>query len=240
MERKLNKDNFISLFGDWWSRIEKFFDDGGFEPIYEFLKKESLRGVQIAPLSSDTFRCFQETPFNDLKLIIAGLSPYHTFKNNKPIADGILMSCSYTGILQPSLAAWYDEIERQLYQGLNVHLIKDPDLKFLCSQGILMYNVGLTCPKNKPGAHGHIWEDFTKFLLSEVIFGAGVPVVFLGREAAKFKRYVPPFTWTFEVVHPAASSYSGEDWNSEGLFKKLNKILKDSNNFEIQWMKTDE
>lgn len=239
---KLNKDAFIPLFGDWWSRIEPFYDAGKFEPIYEFLKKEGLRGVAISPLSTNTFRCFTETKFEDLRLVICGLSPYHTFKNGYPIADGILMSCSVTGVLQPSLQSWYSECEKQLYNGLNLHVIKDPDLSFLCRQGVLMYNASLTCAKNKAGSHISCWSDFTKYLFEEVLFGTGVPVVFLGREAAKFRKSVAPFTWVFEVSHPASASYVSADaeWDSENLFLKVNKVLNDMNGETIQWMKIDE
>ena len=76
-----------------------------------------------------------------------------------------------------------------------------------------------------------------KYLFEEVLSGTGVPVVFLGQEAAKLEKYVNPFGWIFKVSHPASISYSGvTDWDSQGLFKSINKVLKDSNNFELQWL----
>ena len=49
MSTKLNWELFSPLFGDWADRIQPFFQNGGFDKIYEFLKKESKRGVGIAP-----------------------------------------------------------------------------------------------------------------------------------------------------------------------------------------------
>jgi uracil-DNA glycosylase len=234
-------EKFKDLFHPSWKRkLKPFIESSECDKIYQFLKSEAARGRKIAPLSSNVWRAFKETSFDDLNVVFLGISPYHTFKDNAPIADGILMSCSITGKLQPSLEKFYSEIERQLYEGLNLHLIKDPDLSYLSKQGILMTNIGLTCEEGKPGSHSLIWSGFTQYLLEEVLAGTGVPIVFLGKEAARYERYVAPFTHKFVVPHPASAAYSQEDWNSDNLFKKLNKHLKDCCDISIQWMKTSE
>jgi uracil-DNA glycosylase len=233
-------EKFKDLFHEsWHKKMKPFVESSECDKIYQFLKSESGRGKRLAPLSSNVWRAFKETSFDDLNVVFLGLSPYHTFKNNAPIADGILMSCSIIGKLQPSLEKFYSECERQLYEGLNLHLIKDPDLCYLCSQGILMANIGLTCEEGKPGSHTIIWEPFIKYLLEEVLAGTGVPIVFLGREAARYERYVAPFTHKFVVEHPAASAYRSEDWPTDNLFKKLDKHLWDCCKIKISWMKTE-
>lgn len=239
MSTKLSWESFSPLFGTYTDKFKKFFDNSGFDPIYERLKLDSLRGKQIAPLSSNVFRCFQETPFNDVRAIFCGMAPYHTFYNNLPVADGLLMSCSVTNRLQPSLIKFYDSMERDLDRGLNLGMIRNPDLSYLSRQGILMLNASLSTEKGKPGNHAEIWEPFMKFLFEEVFNTNGIPVVFLGREAAKLKRYVFPFTWIFELVHPAASAYVSGDWDSQDIFNKINRILKDNNNEQIKWFKTE-
>jgi uracil-DNA glycosylase len=220
----------------WHNKIRPFIESEECDRIYEFLKKESKRGKKIAPLSSNTFRCFKETSFDDLKLVIVGISPYHTLRNGEPVADGLCMGCSVTKILQPSLDQWYRAIEDELYKGLNVHFIKNPDLTFLANQGVLLLNAALTTEIGKAGNHVQLWEPFMKFLFENVLDTTGVPVVFLGKDAAKLERYVMPFTWVFKVSHPASASYNNIEWDSEGLFKKVNKLLKDRNNELIEWM----
>lgn len=236
----LDWNSFQEHFHESWHRkIKVFFESGGFDPIYEFLKKEGRRGVQIAPLSSDTFRCFKETNFDEIQLLIVGICPYHTFRNNLPIADGLLMSCSVNDYLQPSLDQWYKALEHDYYNGVCASCIKNPDLTYLANQGVLLLNAGLTVAISKPGSHNQIWEAFMKYLFEEVLDTLHAPIVFLGKEASKLKKYVAPFTWTFEISHPASAAYKGVEWESEGVFKKIDKILMDTNGTRINWFDRD-
>jgi hypothetical protein len=41
-----------------------------------------------------------------------------------------------------------------------------------------------------------------------------------------FKKYIAPFQWSFTLKHPASAAYRETDWNTEGVFTKVNKILK--------------
>jgi len=239
MSTKLDWNSFSPLFGSWADRFQPFFLSGGFDNIYKKLKEDSARGKRIAPLSHNVFRCFKETPLDEVRAIFCGMAPYHTFYNNKPIADGILMSCSVTGRLQPSLEKFYDAMDKTVNGGLNLTMYRNPDLSYLCKQGILMLNSSLSTEKGKPGNHADVWEPFMKYLFEEVLFTSGAPVVFLGRDAAKLKRYVMPFTWIFELQHPAAAAYSSSDWNEEDIFNKINKILMDVNGEIIKWIQTE-
>jgi uracil-DNA glycosylase len=239
MQTKLNKDKFVPLFGDWWPVIEPFFTMGGFDPIYEQLKKDSRRGKKIAPLSSDVYRCFIETPINELKVVILGMCPYHSLMNGMPVADGLLMGCSVTGKLQPSLEQFYNAVEEDLYNGLNLRANKHADVSYLANQGVLMLNAALTTEMNKAGSHLKIWEPFTKYVFENAIAPSRVPVVFLGKEASKFKRYMAPLTWGFELSHPASASYKNTQWSSEKTFTKLNRIMIDEKRQLINWMNID-
>jgi len=237
IQTKLSWKKFEVLFGTWASRFKPFFDSGGFDPIYEFLKKESARGKKIAPLSPNVYRCFAETPLDDLKVVMMGMCPYHTFYEGLPVADGLLMGCSVTGRLQPSLEKFYEGVEDDVYNGLNLHYTKNPDVSYLAKQGVLMVNAALTTEMNKAGSHIKLWEPFTKYLLEDVLATSGVPYVFLGKDASVYKKYIPPFSWSFVVSHPASASYKQTDWDTEGTFTKVNKILRDNNNFSIEWLK---
>lgn len=233
-------ENFEELFHpSWYNKIKPWVESEDCDRVYAFLKRESKRGKKITPLSSNVFRAFKETSYDDLKVIMVGLSPYHTFYQGKPVADGLLMSCSVTGKLQPSLEQFYSALENELYKGLNLHIVKNADLKYLANQGVLLLNASLTCEMNKPGSHLKIWKPFMIYLFENVFDMAGAPFVFLGAEASKYSNYVPIFTHHFEISHPASAAYSGTDWDSEGVFKKLNKILKDNNNESIKWMEYD-
>lgn len=234
----IKKENFKESLGTWYNKLEPLFDDGTMDKIFTTLKNRSREGYKILPQSELVFRCFRECPIDDLKLVMMGMAPYHTLRNNIPVADGLLMSCANTGILQPSLSQYYSAIEREFKDGMDLGMIEEPDLTFLASQGVLLYNASLTTELGKTGAHIDLWKPFTTYLLEEVISLTGVPVIFLGKDAAKYKRCLAPMQWSFITEHPAAASYRNEKWDSKGTFTKVNKILKDMNNEEIIWCQT--
>ncbi len=225
------KDQFHE---SWHAKVRPFIESEQCDKIYEFLKKESKRGKKIAPLSSNVFRAFRETSLDNLKVVMMGMCPYHTSIGGEYVADGLLMGCSITGKLQPSLEQFYKAIERELYE--DVKHEKTPDVRYLANQGVLMLNAALTTEINKAGSHIALWEPFTRYLFENVLDTAGVPIIFLGKDAAKYERYVPPFTWSFVLSHPASASYKNTDWDTEGVFGKVNKILKDNNNYKIWWL----
>jgi len=231
---------FESFFHESWHEVMKpFVESEECDKIYEFLKFEGRRGKRIAPLSSDTFRCFKETPLDKMKVIILGMCPYHNFMDGKPVADGLLMGCSVTGKLQPSLEQFYNALEEDLFNGLNLRAKKQADVSYLAHEGVLMFNAALTTEMNKAGSHLKIWEPFTKYVFENAIAPSRVPVVFLGKEASKFKRYMAPLTWSFELSHPASASYKNTQWSSEKTFSKISRMLMDEHRDVINWMDCD-
>jgi len=233
-----------------WEKFKKHFDES-YHPIirpfiesekcdaiYTHLKERSKKGHKIAPSSSHTFRCFQETPLNEIKVVLVGMAPYHTMmktvNGEMMVADGLLMGCSNTGVLQPSLRNFYDGIMAELHPDERREY--SPDVSYLARQGVFMFNASLTTEINKAGSHLELWRPFTKYVIEEILNHLGVPIVFLGKDAGYFERYTFPFSWTFTISHPASAAYKGTDWDTEGIFTTLNKILKDSNNFTINWV----
>lgn len=141
-----------------------------------------------------------------------------------------------TGILQPSLEKFYYGIEKELYDGLNLDWVKNPSTEYLAVQGVFMYNVSLTTEIGKAGSHLELWYEFSRYLFESVIGLTGVPLVFLGKEAARFSRYLAPMQWNFSISHPASAAYNNIEWDTEGTFGKVNKILNDMNGYKIQWL----
>lgn len=231
-------EKFKPLFHEsWHDKMRPFIESEECDNIYKFLKAESQRGKKIAPLSVNVYRCFKETSLDNLKVVILGMCPYHTLKDGSPVADGLALSCSVTGYPQPSLSQFYKALERDAYKGLNLSAdIGHPDLTYLANQGVLLMNAALTTEINKAGSHLKIWEPFTKYVFENILSITGVPTIFLGKEAAKFTRYTGLFAHNFVVSHPAAASYKNTDWDSEGVFSKVNQILKEVNNYHIEWL----
>lgn len=236
----MNWEKFKDHFHEsWYDVMRPFVESEDCDTMYAHLKSESRRGKKIAPLASDTYRCFRETPLNEMKVVLLGMCPYHTLMDGAPVADGLLMGCSVTGRLQPSLEQFYGALEQDLYNGLNLRAHKHADVSYLAQQGVLMLNAALTTEINKAGSHLKIWEPFIKHVFENAIAPSGVPVVFLGKEASKFKRYMAPLTWSFELSHPASASYKNVQWSSEKVFSKLNRMMIDEKKQLINWMDED-
>lgn len=171
-----------------------------------------------------------------------GMSPYHQVKNGVYVADGLMMSCSNTRVLQPSLRLFYECIENEVYNGLNVNKIEDPDLSYLAKQGVLLLNSTLTVEMGKPESHNDLWTEFMEFFFEDIInmYERGLPIVFLGKQAQRFSKLPVPFHhYVFETSHPASAAYKDEKWSSGDVFNKINKILEQNNGpeFKIKWLK---
>lgn len=236
----MNWEKFSSKFhSSWHDKIKPFIESEECNKIYAFLKQESQKGKKIAPDSINTYRCFFETPLNDVKVVIVGMCPYHTFKNGNPVADGLALSCSITEQLQPSLDQFYNALEIEFYNGLNLNIVKHTDLSYLAKEGVLLLNAALTTEKDKAGSHLDLWEPFMKFLFENIINDLGVPIIFLGKDASRLKKYTSSFTHVFEISHPASASYIGINWDTNGVFKKVDKIIWESNGDSIMWLDCD-
>lgn len=240
----MNFDKFKHQFHpSWHNKIKPFIESKECDKIYEFLKKESKRGKKIAPDSRNTYRAFLETPLNEVKVVLLSYCPYHTFTyEHVPVADGLAFSCSITNKLQPSLEKFYEGIEDDLYNGLNLNYDKNPDLSYLAKQGVLLLNSALTVEANKAGSHQDTWHSFTKYVIEECLAYTGVPIVLIGKDAQIFERYMTPLThgYIFKIEHPSFAARSHAQWETQGVFKKINIILKQCNNFTINWLNEDD
>lgn len=236
-------DNFKEFFHEsWWNKIKSFIESEDCDKIYEYLKSEGRRGKQIAPSSFNTYRAFKETPLNEINVILLGYCPYHIFYQGNPIADGLGFSCSITNRLQPSLDVMYRGLEIDLYNGLNLEYYKSPDLLYMAKQGILLLNSSLTVEKNKPGSHQELWRSFMKYLFEEVFAYTGIPIIFIGKDAAYYERYVTPLTHgpSFKIEHPAFAARNNQEWDTQGVFTKVTNIIKQNNGINLKWLCSQE
>jgi len=240
----MDYEKIAPQLGDWAPKFKEFIESQDFDDIYKFLKKEARKppegeGKIICPEHSNTFRAFRECPFSKLRAIFILQDPYPWVKvdrDGKKIftADGLAMSCSNTGVCQPSLELFYQGMEDDL--GINVP--RHPDLSYLAQQGILLLNTSLTVEMSKPASHGGLWDGFIDYLFENVInfYTKGLVYVSFGKNAHILAKTIVPFLhWGFEVEHPAAAAHKGREWEHGKIFTKINKILKDCNEEQINW-----
>ena len=231
-------DKVKDRFGEWAPLFKPFIEGEQMWKIYEKIREDSKTDT-IVPKSSDTFRAFSTTHPHELKVVFYLMDPYpKRYKEGLYQATGIAMDCSNspTGKLQPSLELFYDAIERDL--GKKVE--QSPNLEYLHQQGVMLLNTDLTCKLNKTESHKGLWEPFQKYFLQEVLRSKyHIIYVLCGKNSKKMEKYIPPFCRVFKLEHPVAASYAHTHWEHEGVFNKINRILKDNSQREIRWDKKD-
>ncbi len=251
-------EEFIPKMGQEWAELLKpFLESEEMTKIFSYLKARFNGGHKIAPKSNQTFRAFLETPPSKIVAVMMGMCPYHSLRNDKIVADGLLMGCSNTKIIQPSLQKYYDGVEKELYDGLELNASLEPDVSYLAKQGVFMFNAALTTEIGKAGFHNKLWQPFTAYVMEKVIAVSGAPVIFLGKDAAVFQKYLAPMQWSFVLTHPASAAYKDIPWDTnngnipipkkysrlpkesepiKGVFGAVKKIVKERSGQLIYWL----
>ena len=232
MEQKvklLKWENFESQFHESWHQwVKPIITSEKFATDFAQLRILGKQGQRIIP-SSDSgnlFRIFREVPYDKLTVVVVGLSPYNIYKDGKEVANGAAMCCANPGAEQPTLTQWYNAMQKSFGNDI----VRDPDLSYLTRQGVFLYNFSLTCAFKDATSHIPIWEWFSKQLFFTAISDSGVPVITLGKEAAKVTECCAmPWQPVFNLKHPASASYSKTDWDDEGAFKTVESMLHKKN-----------
>lgn len=234
-------NKFKHLFHkSWHIKIKPFIESEECNKIYAFLKKESKEnGKQISPLSFNVYRAFMETSLDDLKVVIIGERPYITNFEESPLADGLLLGCTVINKVLPPLDLFYRGIEEELFDGLNLNYIQTPDVSYLSKQGVLMLNRSLTCEIGAESSHKDVWNPFIKFLFEKIFNEMEICILFLG-ETQEYVKYSNKDSYCFFADNPITCAKQKIAWNSNGSFRRIDNILKQKNNFEIDWLLTDE
>lgn len=248
----MNFEKFKNHFHPSYHAIMKdFIESGECDNIYNVLKNEKRR---IVPSSHLTYRAFRETPLDQIKVVLLGMCPYHTVMFGTQVADGLLMGCSLTQKIQPTLMQFYEGIEVEFYDGLNLNYEKRPDVEFLAKQGVLMLNSALTTVEFKAGAHQDLWMPFTKYVFEKIIIPRNIPVVYLGKDAQTYMslrnaagpnlfnpdvEVVKNLELDFPLSHPASASYNSGIWNTKDTFKKVDELIYKTNGDCIEWLFMD-
>jgi uracil-DNA glycosylase len=214
----------------WDIPLKDFIYSEDFNKIIEYLYKDSINGKKFTPQLKDIFKAFEECPYKDLKVVFLGQDPFP----GKDIADGIAFSCSYTKEAQPTLQALLDEVNKTVNEGFNIST--NPDLTRWANQGVLLINTALTTTTYKVGQHYIIWQPFMAYLFDVLTwYNPGTIYVYFGKKASEWKNAVNDNNYKFELMHPATSYYREEPWDCKDVFNKINEILLDNNNQQIEW-----
>ena len=221
----------------WHKTVRPFIESNECNKIYTFLKKQ--KGVEIAPKSALTFRAFEQ-PFKDIRCVVILDEPYSNKQNDLQYADGIPLSCEFVDKIHPHLNAFYDALEEEFY-GLNLHIIKQMDLRYYMNQGVLFLSSSLTTEINAPGKHKNLWAPFIKHLIKYAFSPKRIPIIFCGNVVHEQYAMVMEPIYPYFVIKQSLSDISvGVPWNTNNVFTRVNKHLWENTDYdEVMWVNMD-
>jgi len=219
----------------WHSYVKPFIESEKCDKIYNFLRS---RKKEITPKSILTFRAFQ-TNLDNIKCVILLDEPYHTKYQDVHYADGVPLSCEYVERMHHNLETFYNTMEHDFY-GLNLHIIKEFDLNFYISQGVLFISSSLTTEINNPGAHKDLWVPFISVLIQDIFIKRKIPIIFGGVNVYNQYSHLIDESFPHFIIKESISDCCRNGiWTTNNAFSNLNKYLYDNNQDEIMWVNMD-
>lgn len=218
-----------------WTCLHPFFESEAWPKIKEALKPDM---GNITPDIELWFRAFRECSWEDVKVVWLGLSPYYSQDpyTKADVADGLAFSTAQRHSVPPSLFKLYKGMEWDMWDGMNLDMMRSNELSFLANQGILMINSALTTTYGKADSHIEIWKPFIEYVMTKLICEKqDLVVTGFGKVAQGYTKICKKNQNVLDVEHPAAASYQSRNWEHQNLFTNTNNILKKLGKEPILW-----
>lgn len=220
----------VKIEASWKLALSGLFEKPYFSKISAHLKTEKALKSIIYPKGSLIFNAFNQTPFDDVKVVILGQDPYH----NPEQAMGLSFSVPDGVKIPPSLVNIYKELNKDI--GMPIPITGN--LTKWAQQGVLLLNAVLTVRANEPASHSKIgWMDFTNDVI-EIISQQKTNVVFiLWGNFAHQKQVLIDATKhkILKAAHPSPLSAHNGFFGCKH-FSSTNLYLTDKNKDPINWM----
>lgn len=218
----------------WRKILEAQFAAPYMRSLKEFLKSEYKKGKTIFPRGSEYFAALNETPWDEVRVVILGQDPYH----GPGQAHGLSFSVRKGVRFPPSLLNIFKELKADL--GINPP--KHGDLTAWAHQGVLLLNAVLTVEQGRAASHqGKGWEKFTDGII-EALNREKEGIVFLlwGSYAQQKGKFIDRKKhFVIETAHPSPLS-AHRGFLGSKPFSKINAYLKSRGQKPINWEIPDE
>lgn len=219
----------VQIEASWNEVLRAEFEQEYFKNLVQFLKTEKLKGKVIYPEGKYIFNAFNQTPFQQVKVVILGQDPYHGHGQ----AHGLCFSVQEGIKIPPSLLNMYKEMETDLGKIIP----SSGNLLHWAKQGVLMLNASLTVEANLAMSHSKIgWEVFTNRII-ELVSQHHTHLVFIlwGKFAQEKVRLIDASKHCIlKAAHPSPLSAHNGFWGSKH-FSKTNAYLKSVGKEPIDW-----
>lgn len=226
----------VIIHESWQKVLDEYFDKPKFKNLTEKVRADYLdKNKTVYPPPSDLFRAFNETHFEDVKVVILGQDPYH----NPGQAHGLCFSVPDGVQAPPSLLNIFKEIKNDIgnEKGGSPRPLPSTDLTRWAKQGVFLLNAILSVLHNQPASHGELgWENFTDYVIKTISDKRENVVFMLWGAYARSKSNL--IDWEkhliLEAPHPSPlSAYRG--FFSCKHFSKANEYLKSHGKKPVNW-----
>jgi uracil-DNA glycosylase len=212
----------------WKMVLKEEFEKPYFETLKTFLVEEKKQHT-VYPSGANIFSAFDNTPFDNVKVVVLGQDPYHGAGQ----AHGLSFSVQDGVPYPPSL----QNIFKELKDDLGCNTPKSGNLTAWAKQGVFLLNTVLTVRASEANSHRNQgWENFTDAVI-RLLNSQKEHLVFIlwGSPAgAKASLIDAKKHLILKAPHPSPlSSYRG--FFGSRPFSKSNEYLLHHGKTPIQW-----
>jgi uracil-DNA glycosylase len=219
----------VKIEASWKEVLSNVFKSTYFLQTAAHIKTELATGANIFPAGNAIFNAFNQTPFNDVKVVILGQDPYH--------GSGQAMGLSFSvpkGVKPPPSLV---NIFKELKSDIGLPIPTNGDLTPWAKQGVLLLNAVLTVRENEPASHAKIgWMHFTDAVIRKISDEKKGIVFLLWGKFAEQKQVLIDETKHFvlKAAHPSPFSADKGFFGSKH-FSKTNELLAKQGLQVIDW-----
>ena len=218
----------VKLEASWKRQIADEWKQPYFSNLVQFLQSEKANEESIFPPENQIFAAFENTPFQQVKVVIIGQDPYHRVGQ----ANGLAFSVAPGIRIPPSL----NNIFKELNRDIGITVPSNGDLSAWTKNGVLLLNATLTVRENLAGSHQKKgWEHFTDAVI-KAISACRLNVVFMlwGNYAKQKAALIDSSKHLIlEAAHPSPLARTG--FKGCAHFSKANAFLVKNNIQPIDW-----
>jgi len=219
----------VKIEASWKEVLSNVFKSTYFLQTAAHIKTELATGANIFPAGSAIFNAFNQTPFNNVKVVILGQDPYH----GSGQAMGLSFSVPHGVKPPPSLV----NIFKELKSDIGLPIPTQGDLTPWAKQGVLLLNAVLTVRENEPASHAKIgWMHFTDAVIRKISDEKKGVIFLLWGKFAEEKQTLIDETKHFvlKAAHPSPFSADKGFFGCKH-FSKTNELLAKQGLQVIDW-----
>lgn len=148
----------VRIESSWKERLSEEFGKPYFQNLADFVRREYAAGPCF-PAGKEIFNAFEQTPFDEVKVVILGQDPYHDVGQ----AHGLCFSVREGVMLPPSLRNIFQEVAQETGRPAPL----SGDLTRWARQGVFLLNTCLSVRAHQAFSHsGQGWEQFTDAVIA--------------------------------------------------------------------------